>query len=99
VLAAGSVHSTARGEAAETLGKSRCCKNPDVVNISQVGIIYSMDNVNHKANFSEVIIKVLLLQQHLAIAKMEQPRKSQLSLVRSTFEHSNETPFSFIERI
>jgi hypothetical protein len=58
-----------------------------------------MDNVNHKANFSEVIIKVLLLQQHLAIAKMEQPRKSQLSLVRGTFEHSNETPFSFIERI
>jgi hypothetical protein len=52
--------------------------NPDVVNIMQVGIIYSMDNVNHKANFSEVIIKVLLLQQHLDIAKMEQPRKSQL---------------------
>jgi hypothetical protein len=69
--------------------------NPDVVKISQVGIIYSMNNVNHKANFSKAIIKVLLLQQHLAIVKMEQPRKSQLSLVRSTFEHSNETPFSF----
>ncbi len=58
-----------------------------------------MDNVNHKGNFSEVTIKLLLLQPHFAIAKMEQPRKSQLSLVRGTFEHSNETPFSFIEPI
>lgn len=28
-----------------------------------------MDNDNDKANFSEVTIKVLLLQQHFAIAK------------------------------
>jgi hypothetical protein len=37
-----------------------------------------MDNDNYKANFSEVTKKLLLLQQHFAIAKIEQPRKSQL---------------------
>jgi hypothetical protein len=34
-----------------------------------------MDNDNDKANFSEVTVELLLLQQHFAIAKMEQPRK------------------------